>query len=232
MLFLIPHSIVSAIGGGREQEISHTRAAYQEVARRIAKATPDTLVISSPSHRDVSGLPPHCWRHPCAGNICTVRCLSRRQLRNIRLRVRARSFVSLLKPNNSLPVQQAGERDPSSIGAYSYPYISSKAAWEKFIPALLPTSMGCHSFPARLFAWVYLEFLQKITTAWACLCNKLPRSSGGALFMFGFGRSFPQTCSGRPLWLCSRRSSVRRACGRCIPHRRLSQASYRRPQHV
>jgi AmmeMemoRadiSam system protein A len=46
----VPHPpvIVPAVGHGREREASATIAAYEEVARRIAALTPDTLVISSP----------------------------------------------------------------------------------------------------------------------------------------------------------------------------------------
>ena len=46
----VPHPplIIPAVGGGRERGIQSTIDAYGEVARRIADAEPDTLVISSP----------------------------------------------------------------------------------------------------------------------------------------------------------------------------------------
>ncbi|MCH4181474.1 MAG: AmmeMemoRadiSam system protein A [Atopobiaceae bacterium] len=48
--FAVPHPplIVPAVGHGRERQIAATVAAYEEVARRIATLSPDTIVISSP----------------------------------------------------------------------------------------------------------------------------------------------------------------------------------------
>ena len=48
--FMVPHPpiIVKEIGNGREEEISRTIAAYTEVAKRIAKIKPDTIIITSP----------------------------------------------------------------------------------------------------------------------------------------------------------------------------------------
>lgn len=46
----VPHPplIVPGVGRGREREIQATTDAYREVARRIAKLQPDTIVVSSP----------------------------------------------------------------------------------------------------------------------------------------------------------------------------------------
>lgn len=48
--FMVPHPpiIVKEIGNDREAEISRTIAAYTEVAKRIAKIKPDTIIITSP----------------------------------------------------------------------------------------------------------------------------------------------------------------------------------------
>lgn len=48
--FAVPHPplIIPAVGGGREQGIARTIEAYREVGRRVARAHPDTIVISSP----------------------------------------------------------------------------------------------------------------------------------------------------------------------------------------
>ncbi len=48
--FMVPHPpmIVPAIGQGSEERITTTVRAYEEVAKRIARIRPDTIIISSP----------------------------------------------------------------------------------------------------------------------------------------------------------------------------------------
>ncbi|NLF80232.1 MAG: AmmeMemoRadiSam system protein A [Clostridia bacterium] len=48
--FIVPHPplIVPEVGRGREKDIYRTRAAYEEVARRIAALRPQTIIIPTP----------------------------------------------------------------------------------------------------------------------------------------------------------------------------------------
>ncbi|MCH4184944.1 MAG: hypothetical protein LKF61_05595 [Eggerthellaceae bacterium] len=48
--YAVPHPplIIPAVGLGEEREIQHTIDAYQDVARRIARLRPDTIILSSP----------------------------------------------------------------------------------------------------------------------------------------------------------------------------------------
>lgn len=48
--FIVPHPplIVPAVGKGEEKKIAKTVAAYEEIARRAASLSPDTIVITSP----------------------------------------------------------------------------------------------------------------------------------------------------------------------------------------
>ena len=48
--FMVPHPpmILSEVGKGREKDVEETILAYEEVAGRIAKLKPETIVISSP----------------------------------------------------------------------------------------------------------------------------------------------------------------------------------------
>lgn len=48
--FIVPHPpmIVPEVGQGREKDIPRTRAAYEEVARRIAALQPETILIPTP----------------------------------------------------------------------------------------------------------------------------------------------------------------------------------------
>ncbi|MEI7884155.1 MAG: AmmeMemoRadiSam system protein A [Clostridia bacterium] len=48
--FIVPHPplIIPEVGKGQEQKISKTIAAYQEIARRIAKLRPDTIIVTTP----------------------------------------------------------------------------------------------------------------------------------------------------------------------------------------
>ena len=55
--FIVPHPplIVPAVGRGEERKIQDTVDSYHEVARRIARIAPDTIVLTSPHatlHRD------------------------------------------------------------------------------------------------------------------------------------------------------------------------------------
>ena len=47
--FLVPHPplIIPEVGRGEERQIQKTIDAYKEVASRIAKLKPDTIIISS-----------------------------------------------------------------------------------------------------------------------------------------------------------------------------------------
>ena len=195
--YAVPHPplIVPAIGGGREQEISHTIAAYQEVARRIAKATPDTLVISSP-HTEMYLDYLHIAGGTRAqgtfaqfgasheGSSVTYDCEFVREL-------------CQLAQTEQLPAGTAGERDPSLDWGILVPLHFIQAAWEEVHPGTVTHHHGLPQLPCKVVRMVYLDFLQKITTAWACLCNKL-REARAARCLCCLGRSFPQTCSGRP----------------------------------
>ena len=48
--FIVPHPplIVPQIGRGQERAVNETAEAYREIARRIAKLEPDTIVITTP----------------------------------------------------------------------------------------------------------------------------------------------------------------------------------------
>ena len=48
--FIVPHPplIVPAVGKGEERTIERTVAAYEEVARRIERMRPETIVLASP----------------------------------------------------------------------------------------------------------------------------------------------------------------------------------------
>ena len=181
--YAVPHPplIVPAIGGGREQEILHTIAAYQEIARRIAKAEPNTLVISSP-HTEMYLDYLHIAGGPSAQGTFAQFGASREGSSVTYDREFVHELCQLAQ-TEQLPAGTAGERDPSLDWGVLVPLHFIQAAWEEVHPGTVTHLHGCHSFPAKLFAWVYLVFLQKITTAWVYLCNKLPRSSDGALSM-------------------------------------------------
>lgn len=148
--YAVPHPplIVPTIGGGREQEISHTIAAYQEVARRIAKATPDTLVISSP-HTEMYLDYLHIAGGPSAqgtfaqfgasreGSSVTYDCEFVREL-------------CQLAQTEQLPAGTAGERDPSLDWGVLVPLHFIQAAWEEVHPGTVTHFHGLPQLPCKV----------------------------------------------------------------------------------
>lgn len=148
--FAVPHPplIVPAVGGGREREISRTIAAYEEVARRIAAAEPDTIVISSPHtelYRD--------YFHIAGGSHARGTFAPFRAAHEGSAVSYDAAFVRELCQRAHaahLPAGTDGERDPALDWGVLVPLHFVQAAWEKAHPDAVARVHGLLQLPCQV----------------------------------------------------------------------------------
>lgn len=148
--YAVPHPplIVPAVGGGREQEISDTIAAYHEVARRIAKAAPDTLVISSP-HTEMY----YDYLHIAGGTGARGTFAQFGAPQEGSSVTYDREFVRelcRLAQATQLPAGTAGERNPSLDWGVLVPLHFIQQAWEEAHPGTVTRSNGLPQLPCKV----------------------------------------------------------------------------------